>query len=76
VACDPPYALENPRRVHLQRELFRVARSRIIFKAPWIPRGKGWMLRKDLVVLIASHSCLNVAVLSVLDRVPDTAGLL
>lgn len=68
VSCDPPYSLANPVRVRLQRELARVARRRIVFKAPWIPRAKGWTLRENLLTLIGSHTCASVAVLSVLDR--------
>lgn len=72
VACDPIYELDYPRRIRLQRELFRVARERVIFKAPCIPRGSGWVLVDT--TLIGSHTCANVAVLSVLQR--DQIGLL
>lgn len=65
VACDPMYNLSNPDRIRLQRELARVARKRIIFKAPWIPRASGWLLVG--CVLQGSHTCANVAVLSVLE---------
>jgi hypothetical protein len=64
VACDPMYELDHKLRVKLQREVFRVARRRVIFKAPWIPRGFGWYLTET--VLVASHTCSNVAVLSLL----------
>lgn len=73
VACDPPYDLSFPDRVHLQRELARVTRKRILFKAPWIPRATGWALGET--VLIASHTCQNVAVLSVLERKAETGNL-
>lgn len=73
VACDPIYTLQYPDRVRLQRELVRVARRRLIFKAPWIPRATGFSLRET--VLLASHTCANVAVLSVLDREASTANL-
>lgn len=66
VGCDPLYELDYPNRVRLQREICRVARTRIVFKAPWIPRATGWRLIET--VLIGSHTCANVAVLSVLDR--------
>lgn len=66
VACDPPYELPFPDRVRLQRELARVAIWRIIFKGPWIPRCPGWTLTQT--VLIASHTCQNVAILSILDQ--------
>lgn len=66
VACDPIYGLGFPERVRLQRELSRVARRRILFKAPWIPRARGFRLSQ--VFLLASHTCQNVAVLSVLER--------
>lgn len=64
VACDPPYDLHNPDRVKLQRELTRIARRRLLFKAPWIPRATGWRLEET--VLLASHTCANVAVLTML----------
>lgn len=66
VACDPIYKLGFPERVRLQRELARVARRRILFKAPWIPRARGWKFSQAF--LLASHTCQNVAILSVLDR--------
>jgi hypothetical protein len=66
VCCDPMYDLDNPTRVHLQRELTRVARTRVLFKAPWLPRATGWALVET--VLMGSHTCANVAVLSRLDR--------
>lgn len=66
VACDPIYGLGFPERVRLQRELSRVARRRILFKAPWIPRARGFRLSQAF--LLASHTCQNVAVLSVLER--------
>lgn len=68
VACDPLYELAYPKRIELQRELFRVAKRRVIFKAPWIPRGAGWHLVET--VLICSHTCSNVAVLCRLDSAP------
>jgi len=68
VACDPIYGLEYPLRIYLQREIARVARRRIIFKAPWIPRASGWELVET--VLIGSHTCANVAVLSLLEFRP------
>jgi hypothetical protein len=67
VVCDPPYSLTFPDRIHLQRELARVARRRILFKAPWLCRATGWSLGET--VLLASHTCANVAILSVLDHV-------
>jgi hypothetical protein len=73
VACDPMYEIQYPDRVRLQRELFRVARYRLLFKSPWIPRGTGWSLKET--VLVASHTCANVAVLSVLDRDAASAPL-
>jgi len=73
IAADPMYNLAYPTRVHLQRELARIARRRILFKAPWVMRAAGWRLVETL--LLASHTCANVAVLSVLDRVPALAGL-
>lgn len=72
VACDPMYDLGNDLRVHLQRELTRVAKTRVLFKGPWIPRATGWNLIET--VLMASHTCGNVAVLSRLDRIHG-AGL-
>lgn len=66
VCCDPIYSLPHPDRIHLQRELARVARKRLLFKAPWIPRAAGWKLTSTM--LIASHTCANVAILAVLDR--------
>ncbi len=66
VACDPIYNLGFPERVRLQRELARVTRQRILFKAPWIPRAHGFRLRQAF--LLASHTCQNVAVLSLLER--------
>lgn len=66
VCCDPMYELGTETRVYLQRELTRVARLRVIFKAPWIMRATGWQLVET--VLLASHTCANVAVLSRLDR--------
>lgn len=74
VACDPIYELAYPKRITLQRELFRVARKLVIFKAPWIPRGSGWKLREP-VMGILSHTCANVAVMVVLDRVPEEEDL-
>lgn len=65
VACDPIYGLGLDQRVHLQRELARVARRRILFKGPWIPRARGFRLIETFLLL--SHTCQNVAVLSVLD---------
>lgn len=65
VACDPIYSLPLDQRVHLQRELARVARRRILFKGPWIPRARGFRLIETF--LLASHTYQNVAVLSVLD---------
>lgn len=65
VCCDPPYLIDHPNRIHLQRELVRVARRRVLFKAPWIPRASDWALSET--VLLGSHTCANVAVLSVLD---------
>ncbi len=73
VACDPIYELDYPNRIRLQREIGRVARLRIVFKAPWIPRINGWKLEET--VLIGSHTCANVAVLSVLDRQTQTSPL-
>jgi len=73
VCCDPPYELPFDRRVAVQRELFRIARQRVIFKAPWIPRGRGWKLMK--AVLLCSHTCQNVAVLSVIEALPEEANL-
>jgi hypothetical protein len=73
VACDPIYELDYPNRIKLQRELARVARRRIIFKAPWIPRATGWWLSET--VLIGSHTCSNVAVMTVLDRIKQTDNL-
>lgn len=67
VACDPMYALGTDQRVLLQRELTRVAKTRVLFKAPWIMRATGWQLVET--VLMASHTCANVAVLSRLDRI-------
>jgi len=75
VACDPMYGLSMPDRVHLQRELARVARARIILKATWIPRATGWHHRDDLLTVICSHTCQNIGVLSVLERLPQTAKL-
>jgi hypothetical protein len=70
VSCDPIYTLPLPERIHLQRELFRVAARRVIFKAPWIPRGRAWHLHEPLT-LIAPDTCNNVAVLSVLNKGPE-----
>ena len=67
VACDPPYSIAHPDRIHLQRELVRVARKRVLFKAPWILRATGWRLLET--VLLGSHTCANVAVLSVVECV-------
>lgn len=67
VACDPMYDLSMPQRVHLQRELCRVARHRVLFKGPWIPRASGWELKET--ILLASHTCANVAVFSWLERI-------
>lgn len=69
VACDPIYEMVYPDRVHLQRELTRVARLRVIFKAPWIPRASGWRLQDKSLTLIGSHTCANVALMCVLDVV-------
>jgi hypothetical protein len=66
VACDPMYDLTHPQRIRLQRELVRVARRRILFKAPWIPRGGGFAPRE--LVLWGSDTCTNVSVLAVLER--------
>lgn len=74
VACDPPYGIPMPQRVHLQREIVRVARKLVLFKAPWIPRATGWALGET--VLVGTHTCQNVAVLSVLERKPETENLL
>lgn len=76
VACDPPYELLYPNRVHLQRELVRVARRLVIFKAPWIPRASGWTLRTDCLTLIGTFTCANVAVLSVIERHAATETLI
>lgn len=65
--CDPMYDLSMPQRVHLQRELVRVAGRRVLFKGPWIPRASGWNLIET--TLLASHTCANVAVFSQLDRI-------
>ena len=73
VACDPIYGLGMPQRIHLQRELSRVAARRLIFKATWIPRAAGWRLVET--VLIAPETCGNVGVLSVLDRLADPGRL-
>lgn len=67
VCCDPMYELGNDQRVHLQRELTRVAKARVLFKAPWIMRATGWKLVET--VLMGSHTCANIAVLSRLDRI-------
>ena len=67
VACDPPYSIGHPDRIRLQREIVRVARKRVLFKAPWIPRATGW--RAIEMVLLGSYTCANVAVLSVLECV-------
>lgn len=67
IACDPIYGLQYPDRIHLQREIARVARSRILFKAPWIPRAAGWTLREP-VMGILSHTCANVAIMTALVR--------
>ena len=74
VACDPLYEIGYPKRVSLQRELLRVARRRLIFKAPWVPRGRGWKLQ-DPVMGIFSHTFANVAILAVLDRQLSEADL-
>lgn len=74
VACDPPYELDNPRRVRLQREIVRVARRRVIFKATWVPRAEGWRLN-DPVMGVLSHTCANVAIMAVLDRLPHERSL-
>src|SRR5262245_13648338 len=66
VACDPMYDLGYQQRVLLQREVIRVARRRLLFRAPWIPRAHGWVLHEAL--LLASSTCANVAALSVLER--------
>ena len=63
VCCDPSYTIGYPDRVRLQRELVRVARQRVLFKAPWLLRGSGWHTTE--VVLLASHTVANVALLSV-----------
>lgn len=66
VACDPIYSMGFDDRVRLQRELARVARWRVLFKGPWIPRVRGFRLGG--VFLLASHTSQNVAVLSILNR--------
>lgn len=73
VACDPPYGIPMPQRVHLQRELARLAKRRILFKGTWIPRATGWTMGET--VLIGSHTCQNIGVLSVLDRNAETETL-
>ena len=75
VACDPIYGIDFRSRVLLQRELSRVARQRIIFKAPWIPRAAGWSLQDNLSTAILSHTCANISMLSILDRRPETKAL-
>ena len=72
-ACDPPYGIAMPMRVHLQRELFRVTRQRLLFKGTWIPRGRGWKLAE--AVLVGSHTCQNIGIMSVVDSVPQEADL-
>lgn len=74
VACDPPYEFNYPKRINLQRELTRVARKRILFKAPWVPRATGWRLVEP-VIAILSHTCANVAVMVRLDKVPEEEAL-
>src|SRR5438132_1672841 len=74
VACDPIYGIGFPERVRLQRELARVSRRRILFKGPWIPRARGFKLKEAF--LLASHTCQNVAVLSVLERIGVQNALL
>ncbi len=74
VACDPIYGIDLLRRVSLQRELLRVARRRLIFKAPWVPRGRGWKLQ-DPVMGIFSHTFSNVSILAILDRQAVEADL-
>jgi Methyltransferase domain len=66
VVCDPPYAIPYPDRVRLQRELARVARSRVILKAPWVMRAAGWKLAD--IVLLLSHTCANIAALTMMER--------
>lgn len=66
VAVDPPYQIGHPDRIRLQREAARIARVRILFKAPWLPRASGFHLVET--VLLASHTCANIAVLSVIER--------
>jgi hypothetical protein len=73
VACDPLYELDYPNRIKLQRELARVARLRVVFKAPWVPRMSGFKLGET--VLIGSHTCANVAVMSVLDKASESGRL-
>lgn len=73
VACDPIYRLAMLRRIELQRELARIARRRILFKAPWIPRCHGFILRDTY--LIGSHTCAYVSVLSVLERREKSGNL-
>ena len=46
----------------------------LIFKAPWVPRGRGWKLQ-DPVMGIFSHTFANVAILAVLDRQLGEADL-
>jgi hypothetical protein len=72
IACDPIYNIGFPERVRLQREMARVARHRILFKGPWIPRAHGWRLRQTF--LLASHTCANVAVFSVLEKLSAQQG--
>ena len=72
-ACDPPYGIPMPLRVHLQRELFRVTKQRVLFKATWIPRGGGWKLAE--AVMVGTHTCQNIGIMSAMDRLPETADL-
>lgn len=74
VACDAIYRIDNRTRVHLQRELARVASHRIIFKGTWIPRATGWRVQKP-VMGIFSHTCADVAVMVVLEKIPHEPDL-
>lgn len=73
VACDPIYSLSFPDRIRLQRELARVARRRILFKAPWVLRATGWHCTEYLLVTPAT--CSNVSVMTVLERSAQEANL-
>lgn len=70
IACDPIYDINYLKRISLQRELFRVARQLVIFKAPWVLRGAGWKPREP-VMGIFTHTCGNVSILSVLEALPQ-----